>query len=113
MDEKRVFQTIEDNFRLMQLSSREQAQETHRLTGCFEQLAGQTEESKRIATESHGTALRALDLGRSLSRRADLMADTIDQIVAAISQLGYGTSGIRQEISELRQRVDRLEERAS
>ncbi len=98
---------VEDNFVLLSIETRE-------LRGLVSQQGQRFTETLDTIT----TAMKRLesDLGQGNRRIEDLLqqrADRLDTAVEAIRGLGDSSVDLRKEIAELRERVQKLEDKAS
>ncbi len=113
-DFKNLRQTIETNFKLSSLQTREMGAELRRE---MKTIAG---EMKTIAGEMNSIASQMNTHGKRMDRLGDYVANGFeqqaqrnDQVLEVLKTVGDGSGDLRKEIEELKRRITALEERAS
>ena len=117
---EKLSKIVETNFRLNQLSQRETAAKVATLSSGLKSVSSNLETVTRtlgmvVKTLENvtGTVEFLSDSAASLATEQELMADRMEEAIQALRGLGTGNSEIRQEIVDIKARLDRLEDRAS
>lgn len=132
MDEERLYRVMEDNFRLLELSNREQDQRFDQMSGQvvevseeFGDMSGRMDEMSRQMGEMSGQMhlmskqmAETAGIARESAAAARANADSIANIRGALKELCFGNAEIRQDVAAvkddvegLKARVEALEER--
>lgn len=106
-DFERLKETVETNFRLNSLEAREVAA---RLDG---RVTALSQHMNQMAAQMGHMATEMAEMSTEFREGMERQADRMDQAVVAIGQLGDGGVELRQDIADLKRRVQRLEDLAS